>query len=65
MGKSSDNETSNGNDNFKNKDAEGMYLNLNLVYKECDLNGKEKPCPYFKSNQPKTIEVIGQGKPSK
>ena len=41
MSKSSDNESSNGDNIYKNKDGKKMYLNPNLVYKECDSNGKE------------------------
>ena len=65
MGKSSDNEESNGNDVSEEEDVEEMHLNPNLVYKVGDLNSKEKPCPYFKSNQPKTVAAIGQDKGSK
>ena len=42
-----------------------MYLHLRLVYKVADLSGREKPQPYFKSNQPKTTALIGQSQQSK
>ena len=49
----------------KEDDDVDMYLNPRLVYKVADLSGKEKPCPYFKSNQPKTVPKIGQSQYSK
>ena len=41
------------------------YLNKKLEYKVYDLNGKEKPRPYFKLNQHGSVPTIGQDKHSK
>ena len=64
MSNSSDSKEDNGVDTVKKEDKEKMYLNLDLVYKVADSNGREKPHPYFKLNQP-TTATIGQSQGSK
>ena len=42
-----------------------MYLHKDLKYKVGDSSGKEKPRPFFKSNQHKSVPIVGQTKDSK
>ena len=62
----SDDDRSNSEDGRSDNEVLDVnYLNAKLKYKVSDPNGVEKPLPYFKSNQHKSVPIVGQSKPSK